>query len=304
MPFKYAEGLKLTWSGTTSKECLCSAIKPSWSDHSQPVIDELPAGINIIGEESPHRKTAKDEAALFHQYLILNPSVFSRFRTGSAFSSLSAQRGFYMPTKITTGSKTDVCKACLDLVWVCVTRADVLLYQEHLYELLTWMMKSRGAITLSIAAYCSETGVASSTDSKARSSCVHPSSLLKPRRKYKMSVDPDCQWLWWVEIDHSAPLLMQSLRHDPAAIFDARRFVNSEQITPSEPGGACLSTLKGRVMSPRQVTDRRHQGKTRQGGSVEGEELQWKRVERGEGEEAGAFYPASPGRCSISQSEG
>ncbi len=36
--------------------------------------------------------------------------------------------------------------------------------------------------------------------------------------------------------------------HDPAAIFDARRFVNSEQITPSEPGGACLSTLKARVI--------------------------------------------------------
>lgn len=56
---------------------------------------------------------------------------------------------------------------------------------------------------------------------------------------------------------------MQSLPHDPAAIFDARRFVNSEQITPSEPGGACLSTLKARVMSPRQVTDKQAPGKNK-----------------------------------------
>lgn len=59
------------------------------------------------------------------------------------------------------------------------------------------------------------------------------------------------------------PLLMQSFPHKPAAIFDAERFVNSEQITPSEPSGGCLSALKEKVTWQRQVTDKEPPGKNR-----------------------------------------
>lgn len=41
--------------------------------------------------------------------------------------------------------------------------------------------------------------------------CLHLGYLLKTGKKYTMSDGPNCQWPWWVEIDHSAPLLMQSL---------------------------------------------------------------------------------------------
>ncbi len=109
-----------------------------------------------------------------------------------------------------------------------------------------------------------------------------------------MSFGPDCQWRWWVEIDHSTPLLMQSLPHDPAAIFDARRFVNSEQITPSEPGGACLSTLKARVMSPRQVTDKQAPGKNKTKRKRRKRRVRQKRVGREGGRVEASFLPSVP----------
>lgn len=93
---------------------------------------------------------------------------------------------------------------------------------------------------------------------------------------------------------------MQSLPHDPAAIFDARRFVNSEQITPSEPGGACLSTLKAMVMSPRQVTDKQAPGKNKTKRKRRKRRVREKRVGREGGRVEARFFTQRPLGVAVS----
>lgn len=93
---------------------------------------------------------------------------------------------------------------------------------------------------------------------------------------------------------------MQSLPYDPSAIFDARRFVNSEQITPSEHGGTCLSTQKARVMLPRQVTDKQAPGKNKMRRKRRKRRVREKRVGCEGGRVEASFFTQCPLGVAVS----